>query len=166
MAKKVSLIAMFSAFAIIISYVESFIPSIGIPGVKLGLANIVIVLAIYVLDVRYAIIIDIVRILVIGFLFGNLFSIFFAFGGAVISILVMFILKKFFDFSIITVSIFGGVFHNVGQILVAMIAVGTYNVIYYLPVLMIAGIICGAIVGILARILFERTSVICKKLGV
>ncbi len=166
MAKKVSLIAMFSAFAIIISYVESFIPSIGIPGVKLGLANIVIVLAIYVLDVRYAIIIDIVRILVIGFLFGNLFSIYFAFGGAVFSILVMFILKKFFDFSIITVSIFGGVFHNVGQIVVAMIAVGTYNVIYYLPVLMIAGIICGAIVGILARVLYVRTSIICKRLGV
>ena len=166
MVKRVSLIAMFSAFAIMVSYIETFIPSIGIPGVKLGLANIVIVLAIYILDVRYAIVIDLVRILIIGFLFGNLFSIFFALGGAFLSILVMVILKKVFDFSIITVSIFGGVFHNVGQILVALIAVSTYNVLYYLPVLLIAGMICGLIIGILARILVERTSIICKKLGV
>ena len=166
MVKRVSLIAMFSAFAIMVSYIETFIPSIGIPGVKLGLANIVIVLAIYILDVRYAIVIDLVRILIIGFLFGNLFSIFFALGGAFLSILVMVILNKVFDFSIITVSIFGGVFHNVGQILVALIAVSTYNVLYYLPVLLIAGMICGLIIGILARILVERTSIICKKLGV
>ena len=166
MVKKISLIAMFSAFAILVSYIETFIPSIGIPGVKLGLANIVIVLAIYILDVKYAIVIDIVRILLVGFMFGSLFSIYFALVGAFFSILIMAILKKVFDFSIVTISVFGGVFHNVGQIVVAAIVVSSYNIIYYLPVLLIAGIICGLIIGILARILLERTRIICEKLGV
>ena len=166
MIKKVSLIAMFSAFAIMISYIETFIPSIGIPGVKLGLANIVIVLAIYVLDVKYAIVIDIVRILVVGFMFGNLFSIWFALGGAFLSILVMALLKKLFDLSIITISIFGGIFHNIGQLIIASFVVSSYSVMYYLPVLLIAGFVCGCIIGILARILWNRTCIICKTLGV
>ncbi len=166
MAKKVSLIAMFSAFAVMVSYIETFIPSIGIPGVKLGLANIVIVLAIYLLNVKYAIVIDLVRILIVGFLFGNLFSIYFALAGAFLSILVMVILKKLFDFSIITISVFGGIFHNVGQILVAMFVVSSYNIWFYFPVLLIAGLICGLIIGILARILVRSANSIFEKLGV
>ena len=164
MVRKISVIALFSAFAILASYIETFIPSIGIPGVKLGLANIAVVLALFILDPESAIIINVVRIVIVGLLFGNMFSIAFALAGAFVSITVMIILKRFFDFSIITVSIFGGFFHNVGQLIVAFILVDSYSVFTYLPVLLIAGIITGLIIGILAKILYERTSMLCKKI--
>ena len=164
MVRKISVIALFSAFAILASYIETFIPSIGIPGVKLGLANIAVVLALFILDAESAIIINVVRIVIVGLLFGNMFSIAFALAGAFVSITVMIILKRSFDFSIITVSIFGGFFHNVGQLIVAFILVDSYSVFGYLPVLLIAGIITGLIIGILAKILYERTSMLCKKI--
>ena len=155
---------MFSAFAILAAYVETFIPTIGIPGAKLGLANIAVVLALYILDAESAIIVNVVRIVIVGLLFGSLISISFALAGAFVSLTVMIVLKKFFNFSIITVSIFGGFFHNVGQIIVAKILVGSYSVLYYLPVLLIIGIVTGFIIGLLARVLYERTGVLCKKI--
>lgn len=164
MARKISVIAMFSAFAILAAYVESFIPSIGIPGVKLGLANIAVVLALYILDAESAIIVDVVRIVIVGLLFGSMMSMSFALAGAFVSLTVMIILKKCFDFSIITVSIFGGFFHNVGQMIIAWILVDNYNILYYMPVLLIAGIVTGTIIGLLAKVLYTRTGVICKKI--
>lgn len=164
MARKISVIAMFSAFAILAAYVETFIPSIGIPGAKLGLANIAVVLALYILDAESAIVVDVVRIVIVGLLFGSLISISFALAGAFVSLTVMIILKKFFNFSIITVSIFGGFFHNVGQMIVAKILVGNYSIIYYMPVLLIIGIVTGLIIGLLVRVLYERTGVLCKKI--
>ena len=85
-------------------------------------------------------------------------------AGAFVSLTVMIILKKVFKFSIITVSIFGGFFHNVGQLIVAFILVDNYSVFTYLPVLLIAGIITGLIIGILAKLLYERTSWVCNKI--
>ena len=164
MVRKISVISLFSAFAILLCYVETFIPTIGIPGAKLGLANIAVVLALYLLDAESAIIVNVVRIIVVGLLFGSMISVSFALAGAFVSLTVMIILKKVFGFSIITVSIFGGFFHNVGQIIVAYILVYNYNILYYLPVLLIIGIITGLIIGILAKVLYERTSVICKKI--
>ena len=164
MVRKISVIAMFSAFAILAAYVETFIPTIGIPGAKLGLANIAVVLALYILDAESAIIVNVVRIVIVGLLFGSLISISFALAGAFLSLTVMIVLKKFFNFSIITVSIFGGFFHNVGQIIVAKILVGSYSILYYLPVLLIIGIVTGLIIGLLARVLYERTGVLCKKI--
>lgn len=164
MVRKISVISLFSAFAMLLSYVETFIPSIGIPGAKLGLANIAVVLALYLLDVESAIIVNVVRIIIVGLLFGSLFSITFALAGAFLSITVMIVLKKIFDFSIITVSIFGGFFHNVGQVIVAFILVDNYSVFGYLPVLLIIGIVTGLIIGILAKILYERTSFVCNKI--
>ncbi len=155
---------MFSAFAILAAYVETFIPTIGIPGAKLGLANIAVVLALYILDAESAIIVNVVRIVIVGLLFGSLISISFALAGAFLSLTVMIVLKKFFNFSIITVSIFGGFFHNIGQIIVAKILVGSYSILYYLPVLLIIGIVTGLIIGLLARVLYERTGVLCKKI--
>ena len=164
MVRKISVISMFSAFAILAAYVETFIPTIGIPGAKLGLANIAVVLALYILDAESAIIVNVVRIVIVGLLFGSLISISFALAGAFLSLTVMIVLKKFFNFSIITVSIFGGFFHNVGQIIVAKILVGSYSILYYLPVLLIIGIVTGLIIGLLARVLYERTGVLCKKI--
>ena len=164
MVRKISVISLFSAFAILLSYVETFIPSIGIPGAKLGLANIAVILALYLLDAESAIIINVVRILIVGFLFGSVASMAFALAGAFVSLTVMIILKKFFGFSIITVSIFGGFFHEVGQILIAFILIDSYSIFYYLPILLIVGIVTGLIIGLLAKVLYERTSVICKKI--
>ena len=164
MARKISVIAMFSAFGILAAYVETFIPTIGVPGAKLGLANIAVVLALYILDAESAIIVNVVRIVIVGLLFGSLISISFALAGAFVSLTVMIVLKKCFNFSIITVSIFGGFFHNVGQIIVAYLLVDNYNILYYLPVLLIVGIVTGLIIGILVRVLYTRTSVICKKI--
>ena len=164
MARKISVISMFSAFAILAAYVESFIPSIGVPGAKLGLANIAVILALYILDAESAIIVDVVRIVIVGLLFGSLISISFALAGAFVSLTVMIVLKKFFNFSIITVSIFGGFFHNVGQIVVAKILVDSYSILIYLPVLLIVGIVTGLIIGILAKLLYERTGALCKKI--
>ncbi|MBR3173323.1 MAG: Gx transporter family protein [Eubacterium sp.] len=164
MVRKISVVALFSAFAILASYIETFIPSLGIPGVKLGLANIAVVLALFLLDAESAIILNVVRIVIVGLLFGSLFSISFALAGAFVSLTVMIILKKVFKFSIITVSIFGGFFHNVGQLIVAFILVDNYSVFTYLPVLLIAGIITGLIIGILAKLLYERTSWVCNKI--
>lgn len=157
MSKKMSLLALFTAFAVVLGYVESFIPSIGIPGVKLGLANLAVILALYYLGTMEGITVSIIRILIIGMFFGNLFSILFSVAGAVISYLVMVAIKKINKVSIITVGVFGGVFHNIGQMVVAIFVVDTYQVIYYLPVLIITGIITGAIIGIVSRMIYTRT---------
>lgn len=157
MSKKISLLALFTAFAVVLGYVESFIPSIGIPGVKLGLANLAVLLTLYYMGPIEGITVSIIRILIIGMFFGNLFSILFSIAGAVISYLVMVAIKKISKVSMITVGIFGGVFHNIGQMVVAIFVVDTYQVIYYLPVLIITGIITGAIIGAVGRMIYTRT---------
>lgn len=162
--KRISVLALFTAFAVILSYLETFIPAIGIPGVKLGLANFSIVLALYFLGYKEGILINIIRIIIIGAFFGNLFSIYFSIAGAVISYLVMALLKKTGRFSMITVAIAGGVFHNIGQIIIASFVVDNYGVFTYLPVLIISGIFTGSIIGILSEIIYKRTKHILDKL--
>ena len=155
--KYISLIGLLSAFAIIISYIESLIPiDIGIPGVKLGLANIVIVLSIYLLDAKSAIIINIIRIIIIGAFFGNVFSIIFSITGALFSFIVMIILKRIKNGSIMGVSVCGGVSHNLSQLVVASFIVNTYNINYYLPFMIIGGIITGILIGTLSMIIYNR----------
>lgn len=156
-SKKISLLSLFTAFAVILSYVESFLPSVWIPGVKLGLANFAVVLALYLFGAKEALLINIVRIVIISAMFGNLFGIWFSFAGAFLSFIAMFLLKRTNRVSIVTVGMIGGVFHNIGQTIVAAFAVDSYAVYVYLPVLMIAGLITGAIIGILAAIVFRRT---------
>lgn len=157
MSKKISLLALFTAFAVVLGYVESFIPSIGIPGVKLGLANLSVILALYFLGYYQGIVISLIRILIIGMFFGNLFSILFSIAGAVVSYGIMALLRKTNKVSMVTVGIFGGVFHNIGQMIVAIFVVDTYQVIYYLPVLIISGIVTGAVIGIVSNIIYTRT---------
>jgi heptaprenyl diphosphate synthase len=156
-SRKISLIALFTAFAVVLSYIESFIPVTGIPGVKLGLANFSIVLAIYLLGDKEGILINFVRILIVGAFFGNLFSISFSLAGAVASYVIMILLKRTGKVSMLTVAITGGVFHNIGQIIVAGFVVDTYGVYTYIPVLIISGIITGGIIGILSEIIYKRT---------
>lgn len=165
MSKKISLSALFTAFAVILSYIETLFPSIGIPGVKLGLANLAIILVMYFLGCRWAFVSNIVRIIIIGAFFGNMFQILFSIAGAVFSFLIMALLKKTGVFSMITVAIAGGVFHNVGQLLVAAFVVKTYGIITYLPLLIISGLITGMIIGGLADIIEKRTKRVFNKIG-
>lgn len=150
MKKKTAYFGIFIALALIFSYVESFI-SIGIPGIKLGLANVVIVLVLYTIGPVDAIIISVIRILLVGFLFGNAFSIIYSLAGGLLSFLVMYLIKKTGKLKCISVSMIGGVTHNIGQIVVAAIIVNNYYVMYYVPVLLIAGVITGLFIGIVTQ---------------
>ena len=117
----------------------------------------------YIYGYKDAFFVNIVRIVVVGLLFANMFSIMFSIAGAVISYITMVLLKKINFFSPIGVSVAGGVAHNVGQLIIAMFIVESYSVINYLPILMIAGIICGLIVGIVAWMVIKYINVIFRK---
>lgn len=157
MKNRVAYFGVFVALALIFSYIESLIPfQIGIPGVKLGLANLIIVIALYKMDLKSAYLLSITRVVLSGFMFGNLFSIIYSMAGGILSLTVMALLKKNQGFSILGVSIAGGVFHNIGQLIVAMVVVETYSVAYYIPVLLIAGLLTGLAIGIVAGEMLKR----------
>lgn len=157
--RKTAYLGLFSAAAILFGYVESLFPVfLGIPGIKLGLANLVTVFLLYQFSWKEAALVSLVRIFVTGFLFGNLFSILFSLAGAAFSLAVMVFLKKKGDFSPDGVSVAGGVAHNVGQILVAVFAVENINLFYYLPFLLIAGLAAGFLMGILAGEVLKRVN--------
>ena len=149
---KVAYLGIFLALALICSYVESLIPFyFGIPGVKLGLTNVVIVLLLYCVGTKEAFCVSVLRIVLAGFLFGNMFSILYSLAGGVLSFLVMVLLKRTGKFSVLPVSVSGGIFHNIGQIAGAALVVENYNIFYYLPVLLIAGFVTGFLIGIAAK---------------
>ena len=147
----------FTALALLFSYIESLIPfHIGIPGVKLGLANLIIVIALYKMNARQAFLLSVTRIVLAGFLFGNLFSILYSLAGGMLSLIVMILLKKQNGFSVMGVSVAGGGFHNVGQLVIAMLVTESLNLFYYVPVLMISGLITGIFIGIIANEMLKR----------
>lgn len=157
MKNRVAYFGVFTALALIFSYVESLIPiQLGIPGVKLGLANLIIVIALYKMRLSEVFLLSIVRILLSGFLFGNYFSILYSLAGGLLSLAVMALLKKTGDFSVMGISMAGGVFHNVGQLVVAMLVVETFSVGYYLPVLLVAGLVTGFLIGVAAGEMLKR----------
>lgn len=150
MAKRISVIAVFTALALIFSYIEAIIPfNLGIPGVKLGIANIVVVCALYIFGVKEAAGISLIRVFVIGLLFGNAVSLIYSLSGAILSIVVMIICKRL-KLSVIGVSAMGGIFHNVGQLSAAALILNSSAVMYYYPVLFISGIVTGIIIGIVS----------------
>ena len=154
---KVAYTAVLATLALIFSYIESLIPvNAYVPGIKLGLANVVSVVAIYLLSPVYAYMIVFIRTILSGFLFGNLFSIIYSLMGGILSVIVMSFLKKTDKFSIIGISVAGGVFHNIGQLIVAIFAVSQLKLYYYGPVLIISGIMMGIIVGVLSLIIIKR----------
>ena len=147
--------AMCVALAMILSYVESMIPSPGIPGVKLGLANIVVVFALYKLGWKEAVGISLLRVFLVSLLFGHAASLMYSASGAVLSLAGMILLKKSDKLSCVAVSVLGGVLHNAGQILMAVVLMG-HNVVYYLPVLILSGTVAGIGIGLVAAILVRR----------
>lgn len=157
MKSKVAYFGVFTALALIFSYVETLIPiNFGIPGVKLGLANLIIVIALYKMRLREVYLLSIVRVLLSGFIFGNYFSIIYSLAGGLLSLTVMAVFKRKDGFSIMGISIAGGVFHNVGQLIVAMLVVETFSVAYYVPMLLIAGMITGLLIGIVSNEMLKR----------
>lgn len=151
MKNKIAYWGVFLALALVCSYVESLIPiSFGIPGVKLGLTNIVVILMLYTIGAKDAILISILRIILAGFMFGNAFSIIYSLAGGILSFVVMLLLKNTGKLKILSISTAGGISHNVGQLIVAALVVENYNILFYVPVLIIAGIITGFLIGLLA----------------
>ena len=145
---RLALAGMFTAVMFIIGYVESLLPPIfSVPGIKPGFANIPVMIAIYILDWKLAAAMSFTRIVLSGFTFTGLFACIYSLAGAVLSITVMVILKRTGKFSVTGVSIAGGVAHNLGQVIVASIVVGK-AIWYYFPVLVIAGLVAGALTGV------------------
>ena len=159
-ASKLTLLALSVSLAMILSFIESQIPTfVPIPGVKVGLANIAVVFALYKMDWKNAAIVSLVRVLLIGILFGNAVSLAYSAAGAVLSLIFMIVLKKTDLFSHIAVSVVGGVVHNLGQIGKACILMGTDILRYYAPFLVLSGTIAGIVIGIIAAILVKRINI-------
>ena len=151
MSRRMARYALLIALAMVLSWLEAMVPaSAAAPGMKLGLANLVVVWALYALGPYEALAVNGMRILLSGFLFGNLSMILYSLAGAAMSFVCMYLAKKSGAFTILGVSIVGGVTHNVGQLLVAMAVLETKSLIYYGPVLLAAGLVTGAVIGILA----------------
>ena len=158
MRNRAAYFGVFTALALILGYVESLIPiQFGVPGIKLGLANLIIVMVLCKRGWKEALLLSVVRIVLSGFIFGNLFSILYSLAGGMLSLLVMALMVRSSRFSTVGISIAGGVCHNIGQLIVAMLAVETYQVGFYLPVLLISGVITGALIGITAGEVMKRT---------
>lgn len=157
MKSRVAYFGVFTALALIFSYVETLIPiSFGIPGVKLGLANLIIVIALYKMRLSEAYLLSVVRVVLSGFIFGNYFSIIYSLAGGLLSLTAMACLKKSGGFSVMGVSVAGGVCHNIGQLIVAMLVVETFSVAYYVPVLLVAGVATGLVIGLVANGMIRR----------
>ena len=157
MKSRAAYFGVFTALALIFSYIETLIPfHFGIPGIKLGLANLLIVIFLYKRNAKEALLLSVVRIVLAGFMFGSLFSILYSLAGGLLSLLVMNLLKNSGKFSVMGVSIAGGVSHNLGQLVVAMAAVETYRVGYYFPVLLVAGMLTGLLIGMIANEVLKR----------
>lgn len=163
--QKIALLGVLLAATIVIAILESFIPSFIIPGIKLGFANIVILVTLYELGILEAVFINAVRVLVVSLVRGTFLSMGFfmsltgAFMSLGIMILFYLVIKKF---SIIGVSVVGALFHVIGQIIIAMIYMGTVYVVYYLPIIALAAVITGTLVGIIAKAII-KTNVIKKQ---
>lgn len=160
---KIALYGLLIALAVVLGYVESLVPIyLGAPGVKLGLANLVTMISLYCMGLRETMVINGARILFTGFTFGPPSTIIFGAAGAALSLLVMYMCKKYHFFGMVGVSILGGVAHNVGQFLMAAFVVHTFGVFSYLPVLLAAGTVAGALVGLLGGIIVSRVSGVFK----
>ena len=155
--RQITTMGMLVALAMVLGFVETLIPiNLGIPGMKLGLANIVVVIALFLFDIKTAVVVSILRIILIAMTFGNMSMMFYSIAGASLSLLSMIAISKIKSFSLISISIVGGIMHNVGQIICAAFVVRTNGVFTYLPVLMIAGLVSGALIGIVAGLILVR----------
>lgn len=155
-ASKIAQYGLLTALALVLSWLESLLPPLGVPGVKLGLPNLAIVFALYRLSWKDACVISLVRIVLVTLLFGNGAALAYSVAGAALSLALMGLLKKTGKFSSVGVSVAGGVAHNAGQILVAMVLLETSRLAWYLPVLWISGTVAGVLIGVVSGELVKR----------
>lgn len=159
--KKLSLMALTISLAMVLSYVESLLPAfVAIPGIKIGLANIAVVFALYQMGTKQAFVISLIRVVLSAVLFSSFLTLMYSLSGAIVSLIIMAILKKTGLFSTVAVSIAGAVFHNLAQIVVACLIIKSDALKYYLPVLIIAGVIAGIAIGIVSSVIIKRTEAI------
>ena len=155
--RKIAYLGLLIALAFVFSYIEFLIPvNVGIPGAKLGLANLVIIVALYTLNEKDAFVLSMIRIVLVGFTFANLASMLYSLAGGILSFLAMLLAKRTNKLSMTGVSVLGGVFHNVGQIIMAIWIVKTTSLVYYLPVLIVSGLAAGVAIGILGAMVTKR----------
>lgn len=153
----VAIYGLLLALAMVFSYVETLIPiSLGVPGVKLGLANLVTMVGLYTIGVPGTVAVNLLRIVLTGFTFGNMYSMIYSLAGAALSLVLMLLGKKSGWFGSVGVSIIGGVGHNIGQLSIAAFTVQTLGVFSYLPVLLAAGTVAGALIGLLGGMIVQR----------
>ena len=155
--KKVAFLGMCIALSMILSFVESQIPPLmAVPGVKMGLPNIVMVFMLYKIGAKDTAIVSILRVILVGILFGTPLSMIYSLVGAALSLIGMILLKKTNLFAHVTVSVAGGILHNIAQIATACIVMETAQIAYYLPVLLISGTIAGILIGLTAAMILKR----------
>lgn len=157
-SKKIAFLGVMTSVALVLSYLEAVLPPIyaAVPGIKVGLANIVVILMLYKLSVKEAVCVSLLRVFIVALLFGNAMTLAYSLAGAVLSILVMALLKKSDLFSAVGVSIIGGVAHNLGQILVAVVLLNSTLIGYYMIILTITGTLAGVFVGLAGSVLIKR----------
>lgn len=162
-SKIVSTYGVLVALAFIFSYIEAMFPiPMPVPGMKLGLANVVVVVSLYTMGYKEAFIISLVRILLVGFTFGNMNMLLYSLVGGGLSFFAMAAMKKLNVLSSVGVSVVGSIFHNIGQIVVAMVLLESSIFLYYIPFLLVSAVVCGVLIGILGRILSERMTKVLK----
>lgn len=158
--KRLALMAMAIALAMILSYVESQIPAfVAIPGIKMGLPNILVVFILYKLGWKDALAISLLRVFLVAVLFGSVLSLAYSFAGAAISFMGMLAMKKSGLFSTVAVSVAGGVLHNAAQIGVACLVMETNLITYYLPFLVLSGTIAGVVIGLASALMVKRVNI-------
>lgn len=156
-SKRVARYALLTALAMVLSYLESLVPvSAAAPGIKLGLTNLVVIFALYRMSLRDAAVISLIRVVLVSLTFGNAYSFAYSLAGAALSLAAMALLKRSGKFSILGVSIAGGVCHNIGQILVAIAVLGTARLAWYLPALLLSGTVAGVCIGAVGALVTSR----------
>lgn len=155
--KRLAADGLFLALSLVVSYIEVLLPiPVGIPGVKVGLANGVIMVLLFFTTWKRTLGISVIRILLVGFLFGNPMTIVYSLAGGILSLVVMAVLKKINGFSEVGISVGGGVAHNIGQLSVAVLLMENARIYYYTPVLLVTGTIAGVIIGVLSALLLKK----------
>ena len=147
-----ALLGMMLALALLCSYIETLIPMpLLVPGIKIGLANLLVLAALYLLGTKEALALSLARIFLSGFLFGNMFAVVYSLAGGILSFCVMLLLKQVWKYNILTVSVAGGISHNLGQLLIAAVVVENANLLYYMSILFFSGLVTGAVIGLIGR---------------
>ena len=157
-SKATAFLGVFTAVALILAYVEFLLPPLfpSIPGIKMGLPNIIIVFLLYRRSAYSAIAVSLLRIVLVTMLFGNVMALMYSLAGGILSLLIMILLRRLNFLSTVGVSVAGGVSHNVGQVIMAMLLLETAELGYYLVVLIITGIIAGVFIGLCGSVLIKK----------